>query len=166
MNRCNISEEETTKALYALYQMPISEGQNNMQSHAAGPETGVGSVDALQLGLNRKKSSSDVMLDRGKKKHGINEKTRSGVNNDMHRLSNNAQESVKNRSLNEMNKQSTDSNRIKKSISKHSSRLNNLIEEKNTPKVKEKQMNGGISFTSWLIYHVASYLFLWHSKYL
>ncbi|KAG4378362.1 hypothetical protein GLYMA_17G024800v4 [Glycine max] len=143
MNRCNISEEETTKALYALYQMPISEGQNNMQSHAAGPETGVGSVDALQLGLNRKKSSSDVMLDRGKKKHGINEKTRSGVNNDMHRLSNNAQESVKNRSLNEMNKQSTDSNRIKKSISKHSSRLNNLIEEKNTPKVKEKQMNGG-----------------------
>ena len=137
MNRCNISEEETTKALYALYQMPISEGQNNMQSHAAGPETGVGSVDALQLGLNRKKSSSDVMLDRGKKKHGINEKARSVINNDIG---------------------PADSNRMKKSISKHSSRLNNLIEEKNTPKVKEKQMNGGISFTSGLIYYVvASY---------
>nr|KYP50137.1 hypothetical protein KK1_028121 [Cajanus cajan] len=33
MNSCNVSEDETTKALYAMYQMPISEGQNNMQSH-------------------------------------------------------------------------------------------------------------------------------------
>uniref|UniRef100_A0A0R0J8U8 CW-type domain-containing protein n=1 Tax=Glycine max TaxID=3847 RepID=A0A0R0J8U8_SOYBN len=122
MNRCNISEEETTKTLYASYQMPIFVGQNNMQNCATGPETEVRSVDALQLGLNHKKSSSDVMLDRGKKKHGINEKARSVINNDIG---------------------PADSNRMKKSISKHSSRLNNLIEEKNTPKVKEKQMNGG-----------------------
>ncbi|TKY54131.1 MORC family CW-type zinc finger protein 4 [Spatholobus suberectus] len=147
MNRCNISEEETTKALYALYQMPISEGQSNMQSHATGPETGLRSVDALQLGLNHKKSISDVMLDRGKKKHGINEKAKLGINNDMHQLSNteknNAQESVKNRSLNDVNQWPADSNRMKKSNSKHSSRLNNLIEEKNTPKAKEKLTNGG-----------------------
>ncbi|RDY01624.1 hypothetical protein CR513_15022, partial [Mucuna pruriens] len=147
MNRCNISEEETTKALYALYQMPITEGQNNMQSHAIEPESGVRSVDALQLGLNHKKSSSDVMLDRGKKKHGINEKAKSGINNDLHQLSNteknNAQESAKNRSLNDMNQRPADSNRMKKFNSKHSIRLNNFIEEKNTPKAKEKQMNGG-----------------------
>lgn len=155
-NRCNVSEEETTKSLYALYQMPISEGQNNTQNHATGPETGVISDDALQLGLNQKKSSSAVMLDRGKKQHGVNEKAKSGINNDMHQLSNteksNAQESVRNRSLNDMNQRPADSNRVKNN-SKHLSRLNNLIEEKNTPKAKENQMNGGISFTSGLIYY-------------
>ncbi|XP_020226190.1 uncharacterized protein LOC109807896 [Cajanus cajan] len=141
MNRCNISEEETTKALYALYQMPIPEGQNNMQSHATGPETGVTSVDALQLGLNHQKSSSDVMFDLGKKKNSMNEKAKPGINNDMHQLSNteknNAQESVKNRNLNDMNQWPADSNRTKKSNSKH------LIEEKKTVKAKEKQRNGG-----------------------
>ncbi|KAK7348224.1 hypothetical protein VNO80_22774 [Phaseolus coccineus] len=147
MNRCNISEEETTKALYALYQMPISEGQNNMKSHATGPEHGVKSVDTLQLCHINKKSSSDVVLDRGRKKHGINEKAKPGTNNDRHQLSNtvkNAQESnLKNRSLNGMNRWSSDSNRMKKSNSQNLSRLNNLTEEKNTPKAKEYQINAG-----------------------
>jgi len=151
MNRCNISEEETTKSLHALYQIPISEGQNNMQSQAAGPEHGVKSVNTLQVCHINKKSSSDVVLDLERKKHGINEKAKSGINNDRHRLSNivkNAQESnVKNRSLNDMNQWSADSNRMKKSNSQSLSRLNNLIEEKNTPKAKEYQIKGGISFT-------------------
>ncbi|KAJ1395192.1 Zinc finger, CW-type [Sesbania bispinosa] len=147
MNRCNISEEETTKALYALYQMPISEGQNNMQIHPIGPETGLSSADALQFGLNHKKSSSDVMSDRGKKKHGIKEKKKLGISSDMHQLSNtakiNAQESGKNRSSVDVNQQPTDSNHMKKSNSKHLNRLNNSIEEKNIPKEKEKQISGG-----------------------
>jgi len=151
MNRCNISEEETTKALYALYQMPISEGQNKMKSHATGPEHGVKSVDALQLCHINKRSSSDAVLDRGRKKRGINEKAKPGINNDRHQLSNtvkNAQESnLKNRSLNGTNEWSADSNRMKKSNSQNLSRLNNLTEEKNTPKAKEYQINGGISFT-------------------
>ncbi|KAK7363607.1 hypothetical protein VNO77_05756 [Canavalia gladiata] len=141
MNRCNISEEDTTKALYALYQMPISESQNNMQSH------GVISVGAPQLGPNYMTSSSGGVFDRGKKKHGIKEKAKSGINNDMHPLSNreknNAHGSVKNRSLIDMNHKAADSNSVKKSSSKHLSRLNNVTEEKNTPKENEKQSNGG-----------------------
>ncbi|CBI32242.3 unnamed protein product, partial [Vitis vinifera] len=34
MNRCSISEEETTKALIALYQAPAPESQHNLQSRA------------------------------------------------------------------------------------------------------------------------------------
>ncbi|KAK7264610.1 hypothetical protein RJT34_32219 [Clitoria ternatea] len=146
LNRCNISEEQTTKALYALYQMPIPEGQNNTQSHATGPGTGVNSADALQLGLNHKKSSSDKMFDQGKK-HGIKRKTKSGIKNDMHQLSNiennNVHESVKNRSLVDMNEQPAESKHMKKSSSKHLSRLNNLREEKNMHKDKEKQISEG-----------------------
>lgn len=149
MNRCNISEEETTKSLYALYQMPISDGQNNMQSHFTGPKIGV---------------QSDVMVDRGNKKHGINEKAKPGLNSDRHQLSNtvkNAQESnVKSRSLNDMNQRSADSNRMKKSNSQNLNKLNNLIEDKRVPKAKEYEMNGGISFTlGFICFVAASYLF-------
>ena len=67
------------------------------------------SSDALQFGLNHRMSSSDVTSDRGKKKHGVKEKTMAGINNDMHHLSNtaknNAQESGKNRSWTDMNQQ-------------------------------------------------------------
>ncbi|KAL2339060.1 hypothetical protein Fmac_013506 [Flemingia macrophylla] len=141
MNRCNISEEETTKALYASYLMPIPEGQNNMQSHATRPETGVISVDAVQLGLNHKKSSSAVMLDLGKKKKGMSETAKSGIINDMHQLLNaekkNAKESLKNINLNGMNQWPADSNHMKQTNFKH------LIKEKNIAKAKEKQRNGG-----------------------
>ncbi|KAK9280814.1 hypothetical protein L1049_003703 [Liquidambar formosana] len=41
MNRCNFSEEETTKALIALYQVPASEGQNNLQNHPDGIVSGL-----------------------------------------------------------------------------------------------------------------------------
>ncbi|XP_027338643.1 uncharacterized protein LOC113852537 [Abrus precatorius] len=147
MNSCDFSEDETTKALYALYQMPISEGPNNMQSHGAGTVIGVSSTDALQYGLHHKMSSSDVLSDRGKKKHVIKEKTTSGINNDMVQLSNsaktNTQVSRKNRSLNDMNQHPADLNPTKMSSSKHLSRFGNMIEEKHVPKKKEKQVNGG-----------------------
>ncbi|XP_014505537.1 uncharacterized protein LOC106765429 [Vigna radiata var. radiata] len=147
MNRCNISEEETTKSLYALYQIPISEGQNNMQSHVTEPKIGVKSIDTLQLFHVDKKSSSDVMLDRGNKKHGIHEKAKPGLNIDRHQLSNtvkNGQESnVKNRSLNDMNQRSANSNRMKKSNSQNLNRLNNFKEDKKALKAKEYQINGG-----------------------
>lgn len=169
MNRCNISEEETTKSLYALYQIPISEGQNNMQSHVTEPKIGVKSIDTLQLFHVDKKSSSDVMLDRGNKKHGIHEKAKPGLNIDRHQLSNtvkNGQESnVKNRSLNDMNQRSANSNRMKKSNSQNLNRLNNFKEDKKALKAKEYQINGGISLTLGLIYFVAaSYLFYGANK--
>ncbi|XP_020232563.1 uncharacterized protein LOC109812911 isoform X2 [Cajanus cajan] len=149
MNSCNVSEDETTKALYAMYQMPISEGQNNMQSHGIETALGVGSSDSLQYGLNHKMSSSDMLSDRRKKKHVTKEKTMSGINNDGLQFPNsakiNSQISGKNRSLNGMNQHAAaDLNPMKKmSSSKHLSRLENMIEEKHVPKDKEKQVNGG-----------------------
>ncbi|KAK7412954.1 hypothetical protein VNO78_04742 [Psophocarpus tetragonolobus] len=148
MNSCNFSEDETTKALYSLYQMPISEGQNNTQSHRT--ETAIGvtsSADVLQYGLIHKMSSSDVLSDRGKKKHVIKEKTMSGINNDMFQFPNSekikVQVSGKNRSLNGMNQHPADLKPMKKmSSSKHLSRLDK-IEEKHMPKSKEKLVNEG-----------------------
>ncbi|TKY72634.1 bidirectional sugar transporter SWEET12 [Spatholobus suberectus] len=148
MNSCDFSEDDTKNALYALYQMPISEGQNNMQSHGTETAIGVSSTNALQYGLNHRISSSDMLSDRGKKKHVIKEKTMSGTNNDVLQFTNsaktNAQVSGKNRSLNSMNQHPADLKPMKKtSSSKHLSRLDNMIEEKLVPKDKEKQVNGG-----------------------
>lgn len=164
MNRCDISEDDTTKALYALYQMPISEGQNNMQTHATGTAFGVSSNDALQFGLNHKKSSSNILSDRGKKKYVIKDKTMEGINNDMLQSSNsikiNAQESGKNRRLTGTNQHPADSNLMKKTSSKHFSKLNNLIEKKHVPKEKEKQISKGISLISELIYCLFRTIFM------
>ncbi|QCE13241.1 hypothetical protein DEO72_LG11g234 [Vigna unguiculata] len=148
MNSCEISEDETTKALYALYQMPISQVQNNMQSHGTETAIGVSFPNSLQYGLNQNMSSSE-MSDRARKKLVIKEKTMSGINNDMHRFSNsvkaNVQVSGKNRSLNGLNQHPADLNPVKKmtNSSKHLGRPDNLIEEKHVPKENEKQVNGG-----------------------
>ncbi|KAK7354795.1 hypothetical protein VNO80_20288 [Phaseolus coccineus] len=149
LNSCKFSEDETTKALYASYQPPISQVQNNMQSHGSKTAIGVSSPNSLQYGLNQNMASSD-MSDRGRKKLVIKEKTMPGINNDMHWSSNsvkaNVQVSGKNRSLNGLNQHPADLNPVKKmmSSSKHLTRPDNMIEEKRVPKEKEKQVNGGI----------------------
>ncbi|KAE9591088.1 putative transcription factor & chromatin remodeling CW-Zn family [Lupinus albus] len=138
MNRCDISEEETTNALYALYQMPISECQYNMQSHVTGTASGVSSVDTVQFGLNQKRSSFDLLSVQGKKKQPIKEKTMAGIKNYM----TDDQESGRNISLIDMNSHLADSNPMKNMSSKGFSTCNNLIEEKHVSKEKQKQING------------------------
>lgn len=164
MNSCDISEDETTKAVQAFYQLPISECQNNMQTHATGTAIGVSSADSLQFGLNHKKSSSDVLPDGVKKKHVVKEKTMSGINNDVLQFSNsakiNAQVSGNNRSLNDMNQQPADSNPMKKMGSKQSSRFNNIVEEKHVPKKNDKQVNGGTSFILEIFVSDCNFLFV------
>ncbi|KEH37308.1 cysteine-tryptophan domain-containing zinc finger protein 3 [Medicago truncatula] len=122
MNSCDISEDETTKAPCALYQMPMSEGQNNLQTHASETAFGESSADALKFGLNQKNSSSDVLPDRGMKKHVVKEKMMSGKIN--------AQAYGKNRSMNDVNQHATDSKPTKTMSSRHSSRFGNIIEDK------------------------------------
>lgn len=131
MNSCDFSEDETTKALYASYQMPISEGQNNLQTHASETAFGVSSVDASQFGLNHKKSNSSVLHDQGKKKPFFKERIVSKLS---------AQASGKNRNLNQ---HPTDSKPMKM---KHPSRSNNTIEEKRASEEREKQTSEGTSF--------------------
>ncbi|CAH8269546.1 unnamed protein product [Arabidopsis lyrata] len=38
VNYCNVPEDETTKALYAMYQIPVPESQASMQSNPSGPK--------------------------------------------------------------------------------------------------------------------------------
>ncbi|KAF7813665.1 uncharacterized protein G2W53_034641 [Senna tora] len=147
MNRCDINEEETTKAVYALSQIPITEGQKNIESQATGTAIRVSSADALHLGRNHQKSTSDVMSGRGKKKHDFKEKTKEGISSDVFlfskSLKNNAQVSSKVRGLTDMNQHPGNSNLVKKSCDKNLIRLNNLTEEKHMPIEKVKQLNGG-----------------------
>ncbi|XP_019439306.1 PREDICTED: uncharacterized protein LOC109345011 isoform X2 [Lupinus angustifolius] len=138
MNWCEISEEETTNALYASYQIPISEGKNNIQSHAAGIASGVSS-DAVQIGPNQEKSSSDVLSARGKKRHAIKEKTMLGFNNRMI----NARESGKILSLTDMNQHPEDSSPMEQMTSRHFSTCNKLKEERHVAREMQKQINGG-----------------------
>ncbi|OIV92057.1 hypothetical protein TanjilG_15048 [Lupinus angustifolius] len=138
MNRCEISQEETTNALYASYQMPISEYQYNMQSHVTGTASGASSVDAVQFGRNQKRSSFDLLAVQGKKKQTIKEKTMAGIKNYM----TDDQKSGRNISLIDMNLHPADSNPMKKISSKRFSTCNNLIEEKHVVKEKQKQING------------------------
>ncbi|KAK4425823.1 hypothetical protein Salat_1776300 [Sesamum alatum] len=66
MNRCDISEDQTTKALQALYLVPVPENQQNFQ---AGTMAGVISVGAHHLDQNYQNCASDqIMLQKLKKK--------------------------------------------------------------------------------------------------
>ncbi|KAL2341738.1 hypothetical protein Fmac_009678 [Flemingia macrophylla] len=148
MNSCNFSEDETTKALYASYQI-VSEVQNNIQNHGTENAIGVGCTDALQYGLNHKMSSSDMLSDRRKKKQVIKEKTKTGINSNVLQFPNSAKTNSevfgRNTSWNGINQHpAAELNPMKKMISsKIPRRLENMIEEKHVPKDKEKKVNGG-----------------------
>lgn len=54
MNRCSISEEETTRAISAVNQVPAPDRQNNLHSHPEGGLSGVIKADKnhQDLGFN------------------------------------------------------------------------------------------------------------------
>ncbi|KAF3962416.1 hypothetical protein CMV_013055, partial [Castanea mollissima] len=52
MNQCSFSEEETTNALNALYQVPISQIQNNQQTYPVGTAPGGTLLEAPHLNQN------------------------------------------------------------------------------------------------------------------
>lgn len=141
MSRCDFSEEDTTKALRALYQVPVSENQNKLQNH-------VNSADFQRLDQTNLNPTSQALSNRGKKRHGSKEMSNLG-NSDSPRIlnptTNHLHEPVKSRSLNDMSQSPLDSNQMKKSGSQHMSKPYNLILEKDIAKVKEKHANGGNS---------------------
>ncbi|RVW54546.1 hypothetical protein CK203_071383 [Vitis vinifera] len=73
MNRCSISEEETTKALIALYQAPAPESQHNLQSRADSVVSGVTLAGIGHPEQNHQILGSNTMLSSGKRKHGSKE---------------------------------------------------------------------------------------------
>lgn len=143
MNRCDISEEETTKALNALYQ-PSSESLNKPQAHANGTASAVPAVNVLNFDQNHQKLSSHAMSNQGKKKHGLKEIPDTGSGSGLlNTTKNHLQEAVKSISSKDINRPPLESNPMKKSGSRQMSKLQNLGMEKSTTKQKEKHTSGG-----------------------
>lgn len=142
MNQCDISEEETTKALNALYQPPSSESLTNPLAHANGTASVVPSVHAQHLDQNYQNHSSNSMSNRVKKRHGVKE-TQNAVSSDGV-LKPYLQEPVKSTSLKDMNQPPLKPNTMKKSTDQQMSYLENLGMKENIAKQKEKQISGGM----------------------
>ncbi|KAL6185953.1 hypothetical protein ACLB2K_042075 [Fragaria x ananassa] len=141
MNQCDISEEETTKALNALYQPPSSESLTNPLAHANGTASVVPSVHAQHLDQNYQNHSSNSMSNMVKKRHGVKE-TQNAVSSDGV-LKPYLQEPVKSTSLKDMNQPPLEPNTMKKSTDQQMSYLENLGMKENIAKQKEKQICGG-----------------------
>ncbi|KAA8543137.1 hypothetical protein F0562_021368 [Nyssa sinensis] len=106
MNRCSISEEETTKALTALYPVPAPDSQNNLHVHPGGVVSGLPMSDARHFGQNHQNLGSQAVPSGGKKKQGLKEVSNATNSDDLSQFPNlmkNLQASVKSRSLNGVN---------------------------------------------------------------
>ncbi|MCD7460192.1 hypothetical protein HAX54_043041 [Datura stramonium] len=73
MNRCDISEEETTRALHALYQMPLPDNLNSLQNHAGRSVAGVVSADMHGLGVLTTKSNLQHELVKSRSSKNVNQ---------------------------------------------------------------------------------------------
>ena len=124
MNHCDISEEETTKA---LYQLSIPESQTNMHIHINGIGSRLTLADVQHPGQNHQNPSSHDMPNQGNKKYGCKKISNAGNNSGQipNPAKNHRQEPLKSRSLTGMH---------------------NLDVEKHVHKQKEKHMKKGMHF--------------------
>jgi hypothetical protein len=106
MNRCSFTEEETTKALIALYQVPAPESQNNMHGNLRGVITGVTLTNVRHPDQNHQNIGLHAMPYGGKKKDGLKEPSDATYKDGTPQLSNsmkkNLPASMKGRSLNDV----------------------------------------------------------------
>ncbi|XP_038991746.1 cysteine-tryptophan domain-containing zinc finger protein 7-like [Hibiscus syriacus] len=82
MNRCDISEDDTTKALNALYQVPVAENQNNSQNHANGRKKNHDLKEVLKegsSGLNQMSNSRKKQQKESLKSKSLNDMTKAPV---------------------------------------------------------------------------------------
>ncbi|KAK8326611.1 hypothetical protein V6Z12_A11G129800 [Gossypium hirsutum] len=73
MNRCNVDEDETTKAVLALYNVPAVESRTNLQSNSGNIMSRLPSANALQPEQNQQSFGSCVMPPAGRKKDSLKE---------------------------------------------------------------------------------------------
>lgn len=106
MNRCTVTEEETTKALIAHYQAP-AESQANLHGNPGGIITGATLANVRRPDQNHQNISLHAMPWGGKKKDGLKETSDATYKDGLSQLSNSMkkhlQASVKGRSLNDVN---------------------------------------------------------------
>ncbi|MCD7460186.1 hypothetical protein HAX54_043035 [Datura stramonium] len=141
MNRCDISEEETTRALHALYQMPLPDNLNSLQNHAGRSVAGVVSADMHGLGGNSQMAGSDYMASGGKKKHKLRENTSSNHGPVLTTKSNLQHELVKSRSSKNVNQPVAEPNSISKSNAQIPVKSSDVL-GKHLNKSKERMANG------------------------
>ncbi|CAN4106191.1 unnamed protein product [Withania somnifera] len=143
MNRCDISEEETTRALHALYQMPLPDNPNSLQNHAGRSVAGVISGDVHGLGVNNQVVGFNYLSNGEKKKHKLRETPNTSSNHGpMSTTNSNLQhELVKSRSLKNVNQPVTESNSISKSIAQIPVKSSDVL-GKHLNKPKEHIANG------------------------
>lgn len=137
MNRCSVSEEETTKALIAQYQVPGPESQNNLQINPGGVFSSVNLADVQHPDRNYRNFSSHALSHGGKKKHGLKEISsayKDGAAQLPNSMKKNIQASVRSESLNDMCHSPLASELDVRQLSKSS----DLSAEKHKYKHKEK----------------------------
>lgn len=168
MNRCGISEEETTKALRALYQFPTaaiaasaSETQtNNQHEHPDRKLLGVASIDAFHSGLENRALGIQVADASGKKKYGSKDSTDESKQPGLMQSSskiNNFQEISNNRSLNDSIQSPSGDNGHKK----YSRQSSTSVKEKQRNKLKErKKLLDSISSDGGILFEVVMLRFL------
>ncbi|XP_017418316.2 cysteine-tryptophan domain-containing zinc finger protein 7 isoform X3 [Vigna angularis] len=101
MNRCSFSEDETTKALIALYQGPPFDGQSNLQNVSGSVMVG-GAMPTSQH-PNQHQLNNDVHVAPGGKKR-LNSTNKENFSQSSYPMKKNLLSTVKSRSLNDVNK--------------------------------------------------------------
>ncbi|KAL4384966.1 hypothetical protein GQ457_15G021890 [Hibiscus cannabinus] len=95
MNHCSIDEDATTKAVFALYQVPAIENQNNPGNIMSR----LPSAEALKPDQNQQSFGSRAMPPAGRKKHGLKEISNAMDEDGPSPMKNNLQSSVRSRNL-------------------------------------------------------------------
>ncbi|KAF8394535.1 hypothetical protein HHK36_020746 [Tetracentron sinense] len=143
MNRCSISEEETTKALNAYYQAPVPESQHNLQSYPGRASFGGTLVDIRHFEQNHQDFSFHAVPSGRKKKNGSKgisiAASHSGPTQFSDSAKKNQQAYVKSRGLYDANESPMESNPVNEPGFQHFSKSSDLALEKHKHKQREKQ---------------------------
>uniref|UniRef100_A0A2P2JR91 CW-type domain-containing protein n=1 Tax=Rhizophora mucronata TaxID=61149 RepID=A0A2P2JR91_RHIMU len=135
MNRCEVSEEETTRALNDRYHLPVTAGQNTVQNYANGSASLVTSTHVQHI-EQKFQSLHQSVHSQGKKKHGLNEITKAVSSQGLIQKPNSTkchlQESVQRLSRNDISKPPSE-----RSLINNLSNSHNLVAEKHLAKQKE-----------------------------
>ncbi|XP_031258978.1 uncharacterized protein LOC116117085 isoform X1 [Pistacia vera] len=138
MNRCSFTEEETTKALIAQYQVPAPESHNNLHINSGGVLPRANFPDVRHPDPNYRNFGPHAPPHGGKKKHGLKEIAGATIK-DSHTQSSNSMKkniraSVRSGILNDMGQPSV----VGEPDNRQVSRSSDLPGEKQKHKQKEK----------------------------
>ncbi|KAJ0979755.1 hypothetical protein J5N97_015229 [Dioscorea zingiberensis] len=143
MNRCSVSEEETTKALHALYQLPVSQCNTNANDVNAVAASNIALAEGQYLNHTFGNNMINVPTT-GKKKHKLKDPSNlvNGHGPAMGQTSasvkRNQQASVKSRSLTDVNQYQLESNRLSKAVLEHANNPTDFASDKQKHKDEGK----------------------------